>query len=99
MVQTFADTEDQQNADLVLQVSISANEKAFENVIRRNPAMCTALIDLMKDEIQVENQKAIDTSLIAAVKNLMKTKGWDATTAMNSMGIPETDQIRYASRL
>ena len=99
MAQSFADKEDKQNADAVLQVSISANEEAFENVKRRIPAMCKAMKDLMKDEIQEENQKAIDTSLIAAIRSLMKKKGWDATEAMDSLSIPDTDQIRYASRL
>ncbi|MBQ9437598.1 MAG: hypothetical protein IJU50_04635, partial [Lachnospiraceae bacterium] len=99
MAQSFADKEDKQNADAVLQVSISANEEAFENVKRRNPAMCKAMKDLMKDEIQEENQKAIDTSLIAAIRSLMKKKGWDATEAMDSLSIPEIDQIRYASHL
>ena len=61
--------------------------------------MCQALRELMKDEIQEEKQKAIDTSLIAVIKNLMKNSGCDATTAMEKLGIPATDQIRYAAKL
>ena len=61
--------------------------------------MSDGLKEFMKDIIEEENQKAVDTSLIAAVKNLMKKYGWDANTAMESIGIPESDQIRYAARL
>ena len=99
MASKFTEPGDRHNADAVLQVSVSANRKIYENVKRRNPAMCQAMKDLMKDEIQEENQKAVDISLIAAIKNLMEKSGWDATKAMESMGIPATDQIRYASRL
>ena len=61
--------------------------------------MSDALRDLMKDVIKEENQKAIDISLIAVIKNLMEKCGWDANQAMESMGIPVSDQIRYAARL
>ena len=99
MASKFTEPGDIHNADAVLQVSVSANREIYENVKRRNPAMCQAMKDLMKDEIQEENQKAVDVSLIAAIKNLMVKCDWDATKAMESMGIPATDQIRYASRL
>ncbi|MCI9142617.1 MAG: hypothetical protein HFH87_08355 [Lachnospiraceae bacterium] len=41
---------DRNNADVVLQVSISANEDLYEK-IRRDSGMCEALRRLMKDEI------------------------------------------------
>ena len=41
---------DRNNADAVLQVSISANEELYEK-IRRDSGMCEALRRLMKDEI------------------------------------------------
>ncbi len=95
----FIDLSDRRNADALLSVSVPANREAFENVRRRNPAMSDGLREFMKDIIEEENQKAIDTTLIAVVKNLMKKYGWDANTAMESMGIPASDQIRYAARL
>ena len=61
--------------------------------------MCEALRDLMKEEIQEENQKAVDTATVVMIKNLMKKQGWDATKTMDNMGIPPADQIRYAARL
>ena len=60
MARKFTELGDRHNADAVLQVSVSANLEIYENVKRRNPAMCQAMKDLMKDEIQEENQKAID---------------------------------------
>lgn len=61
--------------------------------------MCQVLRKLMKNEIQNEKQKAIDMSLIAVIKNLMRNSGCDATTAMEKLGIPTTNQIRYALKL
>ena len=61
--------------------------------------MCEALRDLMKDEIQEERQDAVDIALLSAIKNQIEKLGWDAAKTMNNMGIPATDQIRYASRL
>lgn len=61
--------------------------------------MCEAMRDLMKDEIQEENKKAVDASMIVVIKNLMHNKGWGATEAMDSLGIPVSDQLRYATHL
>ena len=61
--------------------------------------MCQALREWKKDEIQKEKQKVIDTSWIAVIKNLMKNSGCDATTAMEKLGIPTNEQIRYVAKL
>lgn len=66
---------------------------------RRDPEMCEALRELMKDEIQQERQEAADIALIAVIRNVMKSFGVDATKAMDSMGISPADQLRYAARL
>ena len=57
--------------------------------------MCQVLRELMKDEIH----EAIDTFLIAVVKNLTRNSGCDTTTAMEKLGISATDQIRYTAKL
>ncbi len=57
--------------------------------------MCQVLRELMKDEIH----EAIDTFLIAVVKNVTRNSGCDATTAMEKLGISATDQIRYTAKL
>ena len=88
MAQGFTEPGDRQNADAVLQLSVSANRSVYE-----------ALRDLMKEEIQEDNQKAVDIALLAVIKHQMEKLGWDATKTMNTMGIPVADQIRYAARL
>jgi hypothetical protein len=49
----FREPGDKNNADAVLQVSIAANHTLFDT-IRRESAMCEALRELMKDEIDQE---------------------------------------------
>ncbi len=65
--------------------------------------MCEALRELMKEEIdsevQEKSQEAVDVALVDAIKNAMKTFGIDAKKAMEGLGIPPTDQLRYAARL
>ena len=99
MVQGFTEPGDRQNVDAVLQLSVSANRSVYEEIKRRNPAMCEALRELMKDEIQEELQDAADSATIVLIKNVMEKLGWDATRTMNFMSIPTADQIRYAARL
>ena len=49
---------DKQNVDAILQVSVSANTDLYEK-IRRENAMCEALRELMKDEIEADIEKAV----------------------------------------
>lgn len=99
MAQGFTEPGDRQNADAVLQLSVSANRNVYDEIKRRDPIMCEALRELMKEEIQEENQKAVDIATIIHIKNLMNKQGWDAPKAMDSLGIPASDQLRYAARL
>ena len=99
MAREFKAPGDRRNADAVLQLSVSANRSVYEEIKRRDPAMCEALRDLMKEEIQEENQKAVDVALIAVIKNTMKALDCDASKAMEVVGVPTTDQLRYAARL
>ena len=48
---------DRQNADAVLQASVSANRELYEQ-IRRENSMCEALRELMRDEIEADKNKA-----------------------------------------
>ena len=52
MVGGFTEPGDKQNADAVLQLSVSANRQIYEDLKRRDPAMCEALRELMKEEIE-----------------------------------------------
>ena len=100
---TFTEPIDKQNADAVMNVSINANREVYDKIRKENPFMCQALRELMKDEIQEEIQeaekKAVDTSRITDIKNLMKKFGMDAKTVMEGMGISAADQLRYMAML
>ena len=111
MTSAFTAPIDKQNADSVMNVSIRANREVYNKIRRENPFMCQALRELMKDEIQEEIQtavqtavqaaekKAVDTSRVTDIKNLMKKIGMDAKTVMEGMGISAADQIRYMAML
>ena len=106
---------DKHNADAVLQVSVSANSEVYENVKRRNPLMCEALRELMKDEIQEEKDAAVkaateaatkaatkatkDKTRLDSIKSLMKKMKWTAKQAMDALSISASDQKRYSSML
>ena len=49
---------ERENADAVLQVSLSANYKLYEEMKRRYPEMCEAMRRLMRDEIADEVREA-----------------------------------------
>ena len=100
---TFTEPIDKQNADAVMNVSINANREVYDKIRKENPFMCQALRELMKDEIQEEIQtaeeKAVDKSTVAHIKNLMKKLGLDAKAAMETLGISAADQLRYMTML
>lgn len=97
MAREFTEPGDRHNADAILQLSVSANRSVYDELKRRDPAMCEALRDLMKEEIQEENQKAVDVALVAVIRSLMKKNNIGASEAMETLSIPVADQIRYAS--
>ena len=101
MARKFTEPGDRQNADAVLQLSVSANRSVYEDIKRRDPVMCEALRDLMKDEIETEvqekSQKAVDTALVAVIRSLMEKNKMGASEAMELLSIPASDQIRYAA--
>lgn len=45
---------DKDNVDAVLQISVNANSKTYDDIRRRNPNMCQALRELMKEELMEE---------------------------------------------
>ncbi|MBO5536798.1 MAG: hypothetical protein J6B53_15605 [Clostridia bacterium] len=68
--------------------------------------MCEALRDLMKDEIQEEIQKAVQATQqaaeqdavktkVAMINNLMVKQNLNAAEAMDILGIPPADQMKY----
>ncbi len=105
---------DRNNADAVLQISISANKGLYEK-IRRDSGMCEALRRLMKDDIdemiaetlaeetakaKAEGmEKGIDNAILSVIANLMDTMKWTAEQAMEAIKVPLDDRGRYSSQL
>ena len=54
----YTSKQDKNNADAVYQVSVSANRELYAELIRRDPEMCTALRELLKDEIQADMENS-----------------------------------------
>lgn len=94
---------DRANIDAILQVSVSANQQAYDVLKRRDPAMCEALRELMKDEIQAEKNASFEQgafeTMVAALKNLIVVTGKTADEAMNMLLIPACDRDKYKARL
>ena len=98
---------DRNNADAVMQASVSANRVLYEKIRRCNPAMCEALRELMKDEIEreIEEQKqqaVLETERkisIELIKNLMDSTKWTAEQAMEAMKVPVKDREQYMAGL
>ena len=50
-VRSFTEPGEKEKADAIVQVSVSANKKIYDEV-RRNPTMCEALRELMKEDLE-----------------------------------------------
>ena len=59
-VNSFKEPGDKNNADAVLQVSISANQDLYDELKRRDSVMCKALEDLMQDVVEQREREAAD---------------------------------------
>ena len=90
--------DDRANADAILQISVSANKTIYDKV-KEEEAMCDALRDLMKDEIEDEKKKAIKEERMATIRALMKNLKCSAEKAMESMGIPKSEYPDYMKML
>ena len=90
--------DDRANADAILQISVSANKTIYDKV-KEEEAMCDALRDLMKDEIEDEKKKAIKEERMATIRALMKNLKCSAEKAMESMGIPKSEYPNYMKML
>ena len=54
MIMSFIEPGDRQNADAILQLSVSANREIYDRIRKEDPKMCEALKDLMKDDLKTE---------------------------------------------
>ena len=92
---------DRNNADAVMQVSVSANKALYEKIRRCNPRMCEALRELMKDEIEIEEKtrNVRQEERRETIKNLMYSMKWTAEQAMEAMKVPVKDREQYMAGL
>jgi hypothetical protein len=94
------------NVDSVLQASVSANYKLYEEV-RRDVVMCQALQELMKDEIDAKVTNAVTNAVINTetdiqvndIRNIMKNFKCTAEQAMDTLEIPQEKRSLYMSKL
>ena len=101
---------DRDNVEAVLQVSISANGKVYDEV-RRDFGMCEALRELMKEEIEEERNKGRESgiaegraegrenAILASIQNLMDSMKWTAEQAMDALKLSVDDRAKYAAKL
>lgn len=89
---------DLQNIDAVLQVSVSANKKLYDEV-RKDNNMCQALRELMKDEIEEDIAEATANNDVKNIKQLMKNMKWTAEQAMEALGFSGEEQAKYSALL
>lgn len=82
--QSLTEQGERANVDAVLQVSVSANYKLYEEMKRRYPEMCEAMRRLMQDEIADEVREA---EIRAQRDGEMKAKRETALT-LAGMGMP-----------
>jgi uncharacterized secreted protein with C-terminal beta-propeller domain len=85
---------DKDNAEAVLQVSVSANRELYQK-LKEEFKMCQALQDLLKDEIDEKVTKAVNDSdlkkTIKFVEALMETSNIGIDEAMERLQIPESE--------
>jgi hypothetical protein len=86
------------NVDAVLQASVSANYKLYEEV-RRDAVMCQALQELMKDEIDAKVISAETDIQVDNIKNIMVTLKYTPEQAMDLLKIPQENRNLYMSKL
>ena len=112
--QAFTAAGDKNNADAVLQVSISANAALYED-IRRDSVMCNALENLMQDVIEQREREAAEraakqaaeqaatqatlNSTLNNIRALMGSMKWTAEKAMEALQIPPSEQAIYMRQI
>jgi hypothetical protein len=86
----FETVGDKDNAEAVLQVSVSANRELYEK-LKEEFKMCQALQDLLKDEIDEKLKESDLKKTIKFVEALMETSNIGVDEAMERLQIPESE--------
>ena len=93
--QEYTEQGDRENADAVLQVSVSVNKELYER-IRSDEAMCQALRELMKDDFDRTEKVTEQQTKVLDIKNVMESFGVSLEKAMESLKIPSDQRSMYA---
>ena len=56
---SYDDQADRERADAILQISSTANQQTYEELVRRDPEMCATLMEIMKDDIDKKVQDGV----------------------------------------
>jgi len=113
-IKLLEDSDDKENADAILQASISANYEMYKEV-REEHVMCEALERLMKDKIDEKLDEKYDMGRLAgicegrregalernteSIKNIMTKLSYTAEQAMDLLEIPEMQREIVMNRL
>ena len=89
---------DKENADAVLQISVAANQRIFDE-IKEEQNMCEALRDLMKEELETERTEGRAEGRLESIRALMNNLKLSAEQAMESIGIPKSEFNKYMQML
>lgn len=93
------DAGERQNVDAVLQVSVRENKKLYRKLDRRNWDMFEYLMDIFKEDIEEEKEKACAEKTVFLVRNLMKNLDCSADQALKALGISDEEQKKITSLL
>lgn len=96
-VKEFVEPGDKSNADAVFEVSASANRALYEEM-RRDPYMCNALREIMREEIEEEKEIVDAKRLIKSVASLQKKLDVSLEEACNLLDVT-LDQYQVAVEL
>lgn len=86
---------DKNNIDAILQVSVSANKELYREIRRRNSAMCEALRELMRDEIEEEKRIAVE----AATREIKKAAAIEVEKAEREVEKAEREAEKAAKEV
>lgn len=98
MVNAMPNSRMRSDIDSVLQVSVNANFKLYQE-IRRNAGMCDALKELMKDDIEEQLNQARTSEKLEAIQNIMDSLQLSAEQAMDALKIAPEQRAIFMTKL
>ena len=69
---SYDDQADRKRADAILQISSTANEQVYKELVRRDPEMCATLMEIMKDDIDRKVQDGVRQGMQQGIQQGMQ---------------------------